>query len=698
MFRHKAPPKENHRLPIASRANIPCPMIPRALFLTLLACAPVHADLAATFTTGNQSHTRTVRLPALLVEKGEPASSGVAPGPFTITWTSNLVLDARSRLYFSFEGEGKAVLTIDDEEVLSEEDELGTGKSDRLRLNAGETPIQITYTSKPDGSGRFRLFWEERSFPREPVPPTAFATGNETTGGIRPELSARGLIAEHHCTKCHAPEKPFGEGAMPELSHMGPDLTTIGSRVSESWLRQWLAQPHTLKPTTTMPALVDASTEAGRQQAADLAAYLSSLGAPPEQAQAAFPPDLVKRGGQLFHEFGCVACHTLPGTREPDLKNTREPLNNVAQKFLPGTLEPFLKNPQAHHPSIGMPNFQLSDEEANALAAYLTTSSNGKESAPVPLPEQGDPARGKELAKALSCATCHDGLEEAVATTTPSFEALAGSGAVGCLAPDDETRSPAPELNLGEDRERLVAYLKADAPAASLRRDTPAEFAERQFVSSRCYACHERDEEPSLLAALHVESKPLVAHIEGHDEKLDQSRPQLTYIGEMLNATYIEDMLDGSVEPEPRPWLEMRMPAFSLHAEALAEGLSRTHGIAPGGPDDTERDPELAETGRMIAGQTGLACVLCHGVNDMKPLAAFEVQGINFDQCHQRLRPEYFYRWMHNPSRLDPDTKMPRYTQEDGSALRPDILEGDAEKQFEALWHYLLAGPKMEKP
>ena len=41
---------------------------------------------------------------------------------------------------------------------------------------------------------------------------------------------------------------------------------------------------------------------------------------------------------------------------------------------------------------------------------------------------------------------------------------------------------------------------------------------------------------------------------------------------------------------------------------------------------------------------------------------------------------------------------MPRYTTEDGEGLRQDILEGDAQKQFEAIWEYLKAGPKMEKP
>jgi len=678
-------------------------VITRLHFFTvaaLLAAAPAHADLDALFVSAsNQTESHHVRLPALIVEKGHSPTSALPPGPFTVTWNGSLSLPERSRLHFSFEGSGKASLKIDGEEVLNAEDDLSTAKSERLRLNPGETPIEITYTSNPDGSAHFRLFWEERSFPRESIPATAFTKLNP--GGVTINYldnnTSRRLIAEHHCTKCHLPDQPFGEGAMPELSNDTPDLTTIGSRVTESWLRQWIAQPHTLKPTTTMPAMVDPTTDDGKQQAADLAAYLSSLGAPAELPKAAFPPDLVLKGGQLFHELGCVACHTLPDRETLDLANARVPLNNIATKFHPGQLEPFLKNPQAHYKSIGMPDFRFSDVEAAALTAYLTTTSQGHQTNPPPLPEKGDPAKGKELAKTLHCAACHTGPEKSDAPFAPPLSALHSSTDKGCLAAKVHRKAPHPNLTEIEHT-ALAGFLASEPTLPSLHRDTLAEFAERQFHTLRCFACHDRDAQQSLLASTHQESKPLVAHIEGHDEKLDQSRPRLTHIGEMLNTTYIEAMLDGTVQDRPRPWLEMRMPAFHQHARQLAAGLSATHGIAPCAPDNTPRDPELAKTGHMIAGQTGMACILCHAINDAKPLAAFEVQGIDFDLVHQRLRPEYFYRWMHNPTRVTPDTKMPRYVQEDGSSIRPDILEGDAQKQFQALWHYLLAGPQMEKP
>ena len=71
----------------------------------------------------------------------------------------------------------------------------------------------------------------------------------------------------------------------------------------------------------------------------------------------------------------------------------------------------------------------------------------------------------------------------------------------------------------------------------------------------------------------------------------------------------------------------------------------------------------------------------------MKPTAAFELEGVNFALAHERLRKEWFIRWMDNPSSVTPSTKMPRYS-EDGKSQRPE-LDGDAAKQFDAIWNYI---------
>jgi hypothetical protein len=63
-----------------------------------------------------------------------------------------------------------------------------------------------------------------------------------------------------------------------------------------------------------------------------------------------------------------------------------------------------------------------------------------------------------------------------------------------------------------------------------------------------------------------------------------------------------------------------------------------------------------------------------------------------------RLRKDYYHRWMDNPLAWDPATKMPRFSDDDGKTPLRDTLEGDARKQYEAIWQYLLQGRNVKSP
>lgn len=642
------------------------------LFILLAGVALSSAQLTATFTAGGKSVTRNATLPALFVAESEAPAAGLPSGPFTATFKGSLSIPKRYRVTLSLESEGSVAVSVDGEAV-----SFTDGKSERLRLNPGETPIEITYTSPPSGGGFFRLFWEERrAFPREPVPHSAFAAPAEKN----PDPVH--LFASHNCLQCH--QADLGPGAVPELSNSGPDLTGIGSRASRAWLTRWIAQPDKLKPSTTMPAMVDHTKPEGARAAADLGAYLATLTSE-EPASPAPDPALAQQGGVHFHQLGCVACHSKPDALEPDFENGRVPLNNVATKFKGGSLIAFLKNPQKHHESIKMPNFRFSDAEAASLAAYLTKASTGNHT---PDPSEfppGDAQRGKALVTSLNCAACHEGLTPSE-TQAPDIFQLEDWSRQGCLGPD-ETRGEAPRLNLtAAEKQSLTPDL-----LPFLKNDTAYAYATRQIEALNCTSCHTYHGKSSLLSQTHAESKSLIEHLEGDDERLIQSRPHLTHMGAMLNSPYLSKMLLGTADPRPRPWLEMRMPAFSHHEALLTRGLARHHGLPESEPSAEKADAALAETGKKLVGVNGYACVTCHAIKDQDAIAAFEVKGINFALTHDRLRPDYYHQWMFNPARLVPDTKMPRYTNPDGSTLRPDILDGDSQKQFEAIWEYLKA-------
>ncbi len=675
---------ENNRFPACLRRHAAGYAWSVSLQVLLLATA--HADLTATFTRDGTTDSRIDRFPALSLAPGEPATPFLTPGAFQVVWKGKLVIPRRQRLVFSFEGDGAASLKIAGKDVLTRESDLAGKASESTRLNPGEHELELSYSSKPDGTAAFRLFWEEVGFVRQTIPTSAFKTEpSEATTLAALQRRGRSIFATQNCVKCHSSGSGFGATPMPETAEIAPILFGTGDRTHEEWLRRWIAAPSTLKPTTSMPALVDATTEAGRQQASDLAAYLLGMktGAPAGSAPDAA---LAQEGGVHFHELGCAACHNSPDKGVADA--TRVPLNNVASKYLPGALVAFLKQPEAVNPFTKMPNFNLSDAEANSIAAYLTQASTGKETKIAGEFPTGDATRGAKVAESLQCGVCHPGMPMSPQTAPAPMDAIFKKDwtSNGCVAPA-EKRGKAPHLNLDDnDRAALVAFAKTGS--SSLGRDTSSEYVTRQTEALRCTSCHAYDGRESLLASVHSETAPLVAHLSKIDERVDQSRPPLTFVGEMLHTTAIESMIAGTATPRPRPWLAMRMPAFSTHASQLANGFSRLHGLAPNKPATVTVDPAMAEIGKNLVAAGGFGCNTCHASGDQKATAAFEVEGVNFNLTAPRIREEYFHRWMDNPQSVTPTTKMPRYSQ-DQKSQRTDILEGDAKKQFDAIWQYL---------
>ena len=117
-------------------------------FISLIALsyfiAPANATLTATFSSGGKSVTEQVRMPALKVEAGESPAAGLAPGAFTVDFKGTLTIPKRYRVYFSYDIEGTATMKVSGEDL-----PFTDGKSERLRLNPGEVPIEVHYKS-PD--------------------------------------------------------------------------------------------------------------------------------------------------------------------------------------------------------------------------------------------------------------------------------------------------------------------------------------------------------------------------------------------------------------------------------------------------------------------------------------------------------------------------------------------------------------------
>jgi hypothetical protein len=86
--------------------------------------------------------------------------------------------------------------------------------------------------------------------------------------------------------------------------------------------------------------------------------------------------------------------------------------------------------------------------------------------------------------------------------------------------------------------------------------------------------------------------------------------------------------------------------------------------------------------------QTGLACNRCHAIGDVPAQAPEQALSTNLSFARDRLRQDYYLRWMLFPQRVDRRTRMVKFAP-DAKTTPLGFYDHDARRQFEAVWHFL---------
>ena len=689
---------------------------------------------------GAATDARVARLAALYVPEGQTASPFLDTGPFEATFRGAIELDLNDWYRFSVRGSGAVRLSIGGEVVI-ERQELPTGDTPlstdgEVRLNKGLNPIELVYRSPAAGDASLRLTWGNDYLPEEPLPPGLLRHADSPAlDQGRSRRAARNLVADAMCIRCHAvanAPNPSMDG-MPELQATGPDLDGIGSRLRPRSIEQWLLDPKVLRPEARMPRVLSTDSVEARRQAADIAAYLVAAGGDGRADEAAEPPlaGEVADGRRLYTEIGCAACHgdataqpgmdaaprlvaspafdaatsaagplgapASPPADERDATGSRDQALRLQNKWQPPALAAYLLDPNRFDPWSRMPRTELEAGEAASLAAYLlaVTAENG-EAPPVRRDPPGDPERGRRLAEELRCRSCHSLPGGDPPPVAAPVNGLAGRASTWSAGRDTSTNHPRYDLDSAQIA-AIERFLADDV--TSLSRAVPAEYAERRIRSGGCLACHGRDGTPPAWSPPSGSTLPSSAEDNEQDDFAtstddetgpDLLPPDLTWAGEKLRSDWLTDFLSGRTADRPRPHLRVRMPAFAAHADLLAAGLHHQHGLPASPADVLAIDPELAAIGRDLVRGDRLGCHSCHALGDDSALGGEgSEETINFDLVRRRLRRGYFDRFLRDPQRILPGSKMPQFVDEDGYTALYDIFDGEAERQFEAIWHFL---------
>ena len=110
----------------------------------------------------------------------------------------------------------------------------------------------------------------------------------------------------------------------------------------------------------------------GRLRVAGIAVaslLVTGLGAGCAQLGAQGREALIAQGRQLVTDKGCYGCHTIGAAGTPIAPDLR----GAAARYPEASLARWLRDPSAQEPTRHMPNLQLNEAEANALAAYLAS-------------------------------------------------------------------------------------------------------------------------------------------------------------------------------------------------------------------------------------------------------------------------------------------------------------------------------------
>lgn len=658
-----------------------------------------------------QTDARLARMVMLYVPAGETASPFLPVGKFKATWSGKIEIDLGSETTFSAVGSGKLDLKVNGNRILQAKGPVLDGvTSQPITLNQGANTLEVVYESPADGDAVLRLYWETAEFRREPLvwsvlrhPPTdrELRLGQDLREG-------RELVATQRCLRCHRSDdkEMMKPGAMPELGMDAPSFEELGKRLRPQWMARWIQDPAGLRPTATMPAvLVDGKTGGNAaldQRAADIASYLSQMGKP--AAKNPLVEEEVQQGTRLFAQLGCLACHTPPDRTDfTDDEKKRIPLRDISAKWQPAALREFLLKPDAHYQWIRMPDFGLKEKEAGLLASYLL--SQEIRGIFVEEARKTDPERGKQLLQSTGCLNCHLLKSPGLPSTlqAPAWENLQSDRLkAGCL--DMAPNHRGPQWNLTRDQIKKIQAFAADRRKA-LDRDNATEFATRQMKILRCGSCHRRDQQEDDWSQLRDEEMGLVAALPPVDPeseprhfKADQIRPSLTWTGEKLNTAWLTRFIGGKMPYKPREYLRARMPAFTRRADLLATGLAHEHGVSSRESIPDQSSEKLGSIGRELVGKKRWSCTACHDMGKTEAVGVFESPGPNFMYVKERIRREYYDRWIWLPSRVEPGTKMPQVYMFGKPSLLADILDGDASKQVEAIWQYILEGRNLKAP
>lgn len=189
---------------------------------------------------------------------------------------------------------------------------------------------------------------------------------------------------------------------------------------------------------------------------------------------------------------------------------------------------------------------------------------------------------------------------------------------------------------------------------------------------------------------------PVCHEIPDHTTTVRKEAPDLTFEGDRVRPEWLFAFL--KTPQAIRPAIEARMPNFRLtdgEALALTEALAGFKDrAAPVLPAERRYKRAVSAPAREAAtklmSKDYLDCFNCHWNGTRQPQGKREEWAPDLTLVPQRLHPDWIVRWLSDPGKIVPNTKMPAFFADEKSGP-DDILDGDEMAQMLALRDFLVS-------
>ena len=522
----------------------------------------------------------------------------------------------------------------------------------------------------------------------------------------------RQLLVRFNCIACHQLQD------VDRPTMLGPDLTSMGTKVTREWIYKWLKDPRTLTDANGKVTVdgVDTDPRMPKFQLSDLelralSAYLSMQRGKPVAAYKFNPRVIaaVAKGGEAaeqghvrFNQMFCVTCHSLAVTRGGETTliggDIGPELTKVGSKVKPEWLVAWLRDPQGYLAHTRMPQYQWSDKDIYIVTQFILKTFTDpdllKDVPKLGLPTDAEMQLGQRLFVQKGCAECH--VIQGVTPQGgfgPDLSAFGMSAGPYLFEANYDGKSKAAlhfvkgnvkRLDIGASivPHSMIAYMQAKITDPS---STTSETHMPQFSMSRT------DLDDVTMALLSMVGPPISSqtqkslivprphpefHPDGKAGELYQRykcyvchsfngyggtlAPDLSYEGSRSRRDWIAMFLRN---PQTlRPTLTVRMPDFNMSEEdanALADYLSanlRNHQITPAAMDEKAFTPQMAEHGKQLY-EAKYTCQSCHTIGSSGGYV-----GPSLNNAGNWLTASWIESWLRNPQSLIPGTIEPRHS------------------------------------